>query len=187
MPTSLRIRPLPIGAALLLTACVAVPTGPSVMVLPGSGASFAQFEQDDGLCRSFAAGRTGTTPNRAGTESGVTTAAVATAVGAAAGVAIGAAAGNAGAGAAIGAGSGLLLGSAAGVNRGDWNAATAQQRYDAAYMQCMYANGHQIPVAETTARAYRSAPSPPPPPAPPARRAPPLPPPGPPPPPPGSD
>jgi len=46
---------LPIGAALLFTACASVPTGPRVMVLPGTGKSFEQFQHDDGLCRDWAA------------------------------------------------------------------------------------------------------------------------------------
>ena len=33
----------------LLGACATVPTGPSVMVLPGSGKSFEQFQVDDAV------------------------------------------------------------------------------------------------------------------------------------------
>jgi hypothetical protein len=38
----------------LLSACAAVPTGPSVMVLPGVGKPFDQFQMDDVACRQFA-------------------------------------------------------------------------------------------------------------------------------------
>ena len=37
----------PIAAGLLLTGCVVVPTGPSVMVLPGNAKDFEQFKGDD--------------------------------------------------------------------------------------------------------------------------------------------
>lgn len=178
-------RSLSLTAGVLLSACATVPTGPSVMVLPGTRETFEQFARDDSLCREWAAGRTGTTTNRAAAESGVTGAALATAIGAAAGAAIGGAVGEVGEGAAIGAGSGLLLGSAAGAARGGWAAATVQERYDAAYLQCMYASGHQIPVPAATARALDAHPA-----APPATRPPrhiPPPPSGPPPPPPPTD
>ena len=42
------------GALALLAGCVTVPTGPAVMVLPGSGKSFEQFRADDLDCRQFA-------------------------------------------------------------------------------------------------------------------------------------
>lgn len=56
---------LPIAVALLLTACATVPTGPSVMVLPGNGKNFEQFQADDAVCRQWAAQQTGTTTQRA--------------------------------------------------------------------------------------------------------------------------
>src|SRR6266704_3177461 len=45
----LRFSPV-LTAALLLGACVSVPSGPSVMVLPGTGKSFDQFRADDMNC-----------------------------------------------------------------------------------------------------------------------------------------
>jgi hypothetical protein len=140
--------------SLLLGACATVPPGPSVMVLPGSGRSFPQFQNDDAICREWALRQTGTTPGRAAAGSGIATAAIATGVGAASGAAIGAAVGQPAAGAAIGAGSGLLVGSSAGAARGDWAGASAQSRYDNSYLQCMYANGNQIPVAAGSVRPY---------------------------------
>jgi hypothetical protein len=46
----------------LLSACAAVPTGPSVMVLPGVGKPFDQFQADDMLCRQYAQTQTGVPP-----------------------------------------------------------------------------------------------------------------------------
>src|SRR5439155_608408 len=40
--------------ALLLGACATVPTGPSMMVLPGTGKPFDQFQADDAACRQWA-------------------------------------------------------------------------------------------------------------------------------------
>jgi hypothetical protein len=156
-----RVRAALLGAcALLATACVSVPSGPSVMVLPGSRTSFEQFQFDDQSCRGFALSQSGVSAEDAAAESGIVSAAVGTAVGAAAGVAIGAATGNPGAGAAIGAASGLLFGSAAGVDSASAAAAITQQRYDSAYLQCMYAKGNQIPMAPSALRGTQTAPPP---------------------------
>src|SRR5262245_52739468 len=90
----------------LLGGCASVPTGPSVMVLPGLGKSFEQFNADDAVCRQWGLQATGATPGEASVASGAASAAVGTAVGAGAGAAIGAAAGNPAMGAAAGAGGG---------------------------------------------------------------------------------
>jgi Glycine-zipper domain len=171
------------GTALLVGACATLPTGPSVMVLPGSSKSFEEFQADDAVCRVWAGRQAGPTAEQASTQSGVESAAVGTAVGAAAGAAIGAASGNPGAGAAVGAGSGLLVGSAAGTGEAAYAGRSAQGRYDVAYMQCMYAKGNQIPVPGGAVHRYSGRAAPPPPPAPRPSHVPP-PPPGPPPPPP---
>src|SRR5258706_15756383 len=105
----LRISPLLIGV-LLLGACVSMPKGPSVMVLPGSGKSFDQFRYDDVECRQFADFQIGgSSPSDAAADSAAKSAVVGTAIGAVAGAALG---GRRGAGA--GAGGGPLLGPAAG-------------------------------------------------------------------------
>jgi YMGG-like Gly-zipper len=132
-------------AALLgLAACVSVPTGPSVMVLPGTGKSFDQFRFDDGACRQYAYDQIGgQTAARAQEDSAVKSAVVGTAIGALAGAAIG---GNS-SGAAAGAGVGLLGGSMVGAGAAESSAYGAQRRYDVAYQQCMYAKGHRIPVS----------------------------------------
>jgi len=169
---------LAVAAGLLMTACATVPTGPSVMVLPGQGKNFDQFQADDSLCRQWALQQTGTTTGNASAGSTVGGAVIGTAVGAAAG-------------AAAGAGVGLLGGTVASATAGSDASSTAQRRFDATYMQCMYAKGNQIPVARgALPTSYGAAPrqSPsvnvplppagaPPPPPPPAGAPPPPPPP----------
>jgi hypothetical protein len=171
--------------ALALGACVTVPTGPSVMVLPGSTKTFEQFQVDDAACRQWAHQQTGTTAGKASTNTTATGAVLGTAVGAAAGAAIGAAGGNPAAGAAIGAGTGLVGGTAIGAGQAHGAYHSVQQRYNMAFMQCMYAKGNQIPVARgSVAPGYSSSTPPPPPPArpsnipPPPAGSPPPPPPG---------
>lgn len=161
------------AAALLMTACATVPTGPSVMVLPGHAKNFEQFQADDAVCRQWAAQQTGTTTQRAATDSTVSGAAVGTLLGAAAGAAIGAASGHAATGAAVGAGAGLLGGTAVGASSAAGAQTSVQRRYDMAYQQCMYAKGNQIPVARGSVPTYTWQPVPPPP----AGSAPPVPPP----------
>lgn len=154
-----------ITAILAVSGCASLPTGPSLMVLPGSGVSFEQFRNDDVICQQYAYSEVGgTTANQAGVSSGVTSAAIGTALGAAAGAAIGG-----GRGAAIGAGSGLLGGSLVGTDTAASSMSAAQQHYNMAYIQCMYTKGHQVPVSgQFSNETYRQAPPashiPPPPP-----------------------
>ena len=153
--------------ALALGACATVPTGPSVMVLPGSAKTFEQFQVDDAVCRQWAHQQTGITAGKASSNTTATGAVAGTAIGAAAGAAIGAAAGNPAAGAAIGAGSGLLGGTAIGAGQAQGAYHSVQQRYNMAFMQCMYAKGNQIPVARgSVAPGYSSSTPPPTPPRP---------------------
>jgi hypothetical protein len=126
-----------------LAACTSIPTGPSMMALPGSGRSFEQFRYDDYYCREFASEQIGgTTPNRASISSSVTSAAVGAGLGAAAGAALGG-----GRGAAIGTGTGLVVGSLAGTRTASASGYASQQRYDTGYVQCMYGKGHRVPVS----------------------------------------
>ena len=181
----------------LLGACATVPTGPTVMVMPGSGKPFEVFQVDDDACRQWAFRQSGAQPGDTSTRDTLSGATIGTLLGGALGAAIGAAAGNPGIGAAVGAGSGLVLGTAGGASAGNQAGMSSQRRYDMAYQQCMYAKGNQVPtLAQSAPRpSMYSAPPPPPPPppaaaptapmAPPAAApAPPPPPPGPPPPPP---
>jgi hypothetical protein len=160
------MKPLVSGlAVLLLAGCASTPSGPSVMVLPGSGKSFDQFRADDFECRQYAFVQSGArSPDEAGTAAGVNTAAVGAVVGAAAGAAIG----GSGRAAAAGAGIGTAGGALAGAGAAQQSAYTVQGRYDIAFQQCMYAKGHQIPMAGGyrghLGRSYRQATPPPPPP-----------------------
>ena len=127
----------------LLAGCTTIPEGPSLYVLPGTGKSFEQFRFDDANCRDFALSQVGgTRANEAAVNSGITSAAVGTAVGAVAGAAIGG--GN---GAAVGAGTGLAVGALAGTGAGQASGHGLQRRYDNSYGQCMYAKGHKVPVS----------------------------------------
>ena len=151
------------GAVAGLTACTTLPpSGPSVMVLPGTGKSFDQFRFDDNDCRQYSSQQAGATPDSAALDSGARSSIVGTLLGAAAGAAI-----NGGRGASIGAGTGLLLGGSAGASTANASAYGVQQRYDFAYTQCMYAKGHRVPVAGqmTTQPAPGGSYAPPPPPA----------------------
>lgn len=139
-------RRLPLAIGLLLTGCASVPTGPNVMVLPGTGKAFEGFQVDDAVCRQWALQQTGATPNQAANQATASGAVAGTVLGAAGGAAVGAAAGNPALGAAAGAGIGLLGGTAVGAGQGAGARWTLQQRYDIAYMQCMYAKGNQIPI-----------------------------------------
>ena len=172
MKTTRLIAALALGG--LAAGCVTVPSGPSVMVLPGDGRSFDQFRYDEGDCRNYASSQVGGSAEQAAADSAVRSAVLGTVIGAAAGAAIG---GNS-RGTAIGAGSGLLIGSAAGSGAANASAYGAQRRYDFAYQQCMYAKGHRVAGA---ARAGYGYPPPPmgyaPPPAPPGYPPPPAPPP----------
>ena len=66
---------VPVVAGLLLSACATIPTGPTVMVLPGGGKSFEQFQGDDAVCRQWAFQQSGATSNQTSTQSTVSGAA----------------------------------------------------------------------------------------------------------------
>lgn len=130
---------------IVLSGCATMPAGPSVLVLPTPGKTIEQFHSEDMVCRQWAGERSGMSAQDIATTNTVSGAAVGTAIGAGAGALIGAASGQAAEGAAIGAGTGLLLGTASGASAGQAYGWEAQQRYDYAYVQCMYAKGNQIP------------------------------------------
>lgn len=130
------------AATLFLGACTVLPTGPSMLVLPGTGRSMESFRHDDNECRQYAYFQIGgTTTQEAANQAAVGSAVVGTAIGAAAGAAIGGSQG-----AAVGAGVGLAGGSAVGVNSAYVSGYGTQRQYDNAYIQCMYAKGHRVPV-----------------------------------------
>lgn len=141
MSTKLKLSTL-LGL-LFLGACTTMPSGPSVLVLPGTGKTFDQFRYDDANCRQFALSQiNGTTTESAAVDSGVRSAALGTVLGAVAGAAV-----NGSRGAGVGAGAGLAMGGLAGAGAGQTSAYSAQQRLDMGYQQCMYAQGHRVPVS----------------------------------------
>lgn len=145
---------------LVVSGCAVLPRGPSVMVLPTPGKPFELFQSEDMTCRQWAARQIGMSPQEISDSNMLSGAAIGTLVGAGLGAALGAAGGNPGAGAAIGAGGGLLVGTASGADASRVYGYEAQRRYDITYMQCMYANGNQIP-GMSESRRYRTPPPPP--------------------------
>ncbi len=133
----------------LLGACATMPSGPSLMALPGSGKDFNQFRASDLECRRHAAQVIAGQAD----DPAVRHALIGTAIGAVAGAAIG---GQQGAG--VGAGVGLLAGSASGAESSRSYGYGAQRRYDESYIQCMYASGHKVPVPASMARSLMQVP-----------------------------
>ena len=62
----------------MLSACVVVPTGPNVMVLPAPGKPFEAFQVDDAVCRQYAQYQLGVEPAEAASQSAVTSGAIGT-------------------------------------------------------------------------------------------------------------
>jgi len=142
IPNSFATRVGVVAGALFLGACTVMPTGPSMLVLPGTGSSMDSFRFDDNECRQYAYAQIGgTTAQQAANQAAVGSAVVGTAIGAAAGAAIGGSQG-----AAVGAGVGLAGGSAVGANSAYASGYGTQRQYDNAYIQCMYVKGHRVPV-----------------------------------------
>jgi hypothetical protein len=148
-------------ALILLGGCATMPTGPTVMVMPGPGKPFEIFQADDYVCRQWAQQQIGgTSPSGQANQNLATGAVLGTLLGAGAGAAIGSISGQAGAGAAIGAGAGLLTGTAA-ASGPSYNSERALQRqYNIAYQQCMYSKGNQIPGVAARRQSSVSAPPP---------------------------
>ncbi len=137
-----------LAALLLVGGCASIPTGPSVMALPGSSKTFDQFRYDDGNCQRYAFQQIGgTTAEQSANDAAVRSAAVGTLIGAAAGAAI-----DGSSGAGVGAGAGLLFGSLMGADAGQRSAYGSQKRFDNAYVQCMYSRGHKVPVSASMAQ-----------------------------------
>jgi surface antigen len=128
------------------------------MVLPGNNKDWTQFQQEDAACRQYALQFAGVaSPQDAANQTTAGSMAVGTILGGAAGAAIGAATGNPAAGAAIGATSGLVMGGAAGLGAAPYASGQIQRRYDMGYIQCMYANGNQVPGMAASASSRSPA------------------------------
>ena len=125
--------------ALLLGACVQTPMGPTVPVMPGPNKTFAEFQNDQAICRSFASQAVRDQAQGANLR-GLGAAALTTALGAGLGGAIGG-----GSGAGIGAAAGAVGGAGlAGVQSGRVQS-SIQAQYDSAFLQCMYSLGNSVP------------------------------------------
>jgi hypothetical protein len=53
------LKPLSLVALFLLGACATLPSGPSVLALPGTGKNFDQFQTDAVACKQFAYAQVG--------------------------------------------------------------------------------------------------------------------------------
>jgi len=155
---SKRLLAVSVAAVVALGGCATVPTGPGVMVLPGSRTSFDQFRADEGACRQYAYEAIGgANAAQSAENAAAANAVVGTLIGAATGAILGSVSNQGGQGAAIGAGTGFLFGSAAGANTAGYSSYALQRSYDTAYVQCMFARGNQVPGY----MAYRAPPPPP--------------------------
>lgn len=120
-------------AALIASGCSSVPMGdgPTVAVLPGGGKSMPEFNSDDIACRSIARARAHDgTPLPVAMGLGKTEVASSRVLPVVRGATDS---------------TGSVFGNAPAP---DSAIVTTQQRYDTAYVQCMYQKGHKIPVGE---------------------------------------
>ena len=154
-------------AVFLLSSCAAtMPSGPSVLALPGTGKSFDQFRADEQECRGQAYAQIGgKNAEQAASDAASRTALIGTAIGAAMGGLFGGAEG-----AAVGAAFGLAGGAIVGSDVSYATGSSLQRRYDHAFTLCMYEKGHKVPVPAgrypnggQSQPAARTPPPPPPP------------------------
>jgi hypothetical protein len=175
MKTAVFPKILAAGAAMALGGCAVAPTAPTVMVYPGQQTSPAQFQTDSNACQQQAqallAGNV-----QAANDQAVANVVVATAIGAAVGALMGQGYHHSNNSAAWGAGAGLLVGSAAAGGSTQASSYSLQQRFNIAYVQCMYQRGHQVPGQVRVKRQTPAVPPPnyPPPSYPPPNYAPPT-------------
>lgn len=152
-------RALPLLAAgLVLGACTVMPTGPSVMAMPGSNRSVEDYQADVAQCQNYAfsvlnASAGGTIANAENAQA--SSAVAGAALGAATGAIIGSATHQAGQGAAWGAGLGALFGATSASGYAAMSSYQLQRGYDQAYLQCMYERGHRVPMPRSYARPSR--------------------------------
>jgi uncharacterized protein YcfJ len=112
--------------------------GPRAAVMPGPNKPFAVFQQEDAFCRQFAQQQSAGVAQASNNQQ-IGSAVLGTVLGAGLGAAIGG-----GRGAGIGAASGALGGTLSGSSQAQRGTLTAQQLFDNAYRQCMYAHGNQV-------------------------------------------
>jgi hypothetical protein len=130
---------LALAAGGLLAGCAQTPMGPTVQVMPGPGKTFDAFQSDQASCKSYAVGQVQGQASAANNQA-VGAAVVTTVLGAGLGAALGG-----GQGAATGAATGAGVGTAIGANGSSNAQMSIQAQYDAAFSQCMYSRGEQVP------------------------------------------
>src|SRR5262252_7016080 len=130
---------IPLGAAVVLSACAQTPMGSTVPVMPGPNTSLASFQNDQATCRQFAQQAVADQVQGANLRS-LGTAALTTALGAGLGGAIGG-----GRGAGIGAASGALGGAGLGAVGSSNAQMSIQAQYDNAFAACMFSLGNTVP------------------------------------------
>ena len=126
---------------MVLSACVEMPMGSTVPVMPGPNKSLASFQSDQAMCRQFAQQAVADQVQGANLR-GLGTVALTTALGAGLGGAIGG-----GRGAGIGAAGGAIGGAGLGAARSS-NSNTQmsiQAQFDNAFAACMYSLGNTVP------------------------------------------
>jgi hypothetical protein len=132
---SVRAVACALTGAFLAVACAALPggTAPTVEVLPGGGKSMVAFNDDDIACRSTA--RTRANENTP----------LPTAMGLGKGEVVASSRGRITLRDNADSTTGSVYG---GSPAADAGTPTSQQRFDTAYVQCMYSKGHKIPMKE---------------------------------------
>jgi hypothetical protein len=146
----------------VLAACVQMQVGPSIAVMPAPNKPFEVFQQDDQLCRGWAAHSIGIPGNEVAAQTILASTVAGAVIGAVAGAVVG---GDRGAGA--GAAMGTVVGATQGTGQVGFTAFDTQRRYDIAYQQCMYAKGNIVPAHVYGGYYYpQSMPATPPPPLP---------------------
>lgn len=123
-----------IAAALVISACASLPadSAPTVGVLPGGGKNMAQFNQDDIACRSVATAKAkenSPLPVAMGLGNRIEVASTRNRVAVRDSTES----------------TGSIYGGGVATDNTTF---TRQQRYDTAYVSCMYSKGHKIPVGE---------------------------------------
>jgi hypothetical protein len=149
------------GVALTVAGCAVAPTAPTVMVLPGTQSSPSQFQIDNFACQQQAQALLAGAVQSANDQAAANIV-VGTMMGAAVGALMGQGYYYGSDSVAWGAGTGLLIGGVASGGSSQVASYSLQQRFNIAYVQCMYQRGHQVPGWVRTRHQAPAVPPPPP-------------------------
>ena len=153
------------AAVLALGGCAVTPTAPTVMVLPGAQTSPAQFQADSLACQQQATALLSGAVQAANDQAAANVV-VGTVMGAAVGALMGQGSHHSNNSVAWGAGTGMLIGGTAAAGSSQASSYSLQQRFNIAYVQCMYQRGNRVPGQIRPVRQAPAVPPPPPPPPP---------------------